>query len=68
MVFFNDLNFQAEEAILQSIHVPFKYQEFHKFIDDNNSDYTFIMYDNCEKDKKQRIKLVKAKMLELQFI
>lgn len=68
MVFFNDLNYQGEEAILKSIHIPYKYNDFHDFIDKFNDNYTFILYDNCEKDKKKRIKLVRAKMMDLKFI
>lgn len=67
-VFFNDLNYEGEDAIYKTIHIPFKYNEFHNFIDNNNDDYKFIMYDNNEKNKKERIKIVKAKILDLQFV
>lgn len=68
-IFFNDLNYEGEEAILKSIHVPFKYNEFHNFIDKYNNNYNFIMYDNNEKDKKKRIKIIHAPMYEnLEFI
>jgi len=66
-LFFNDLNYEAEDAILKSVHIPFKYNEFHKFIDEHNSDYQFIMYNNNEKDKKKRLKIVKAKMIDFEF-
>ncbi len=61
LIFFNDLNFQGEQAIYESIHIPFNFKTFHNFIDEHNNNYTFLLYDNAQ-PKKDRIKLVKAEI------
>ena len=68
--FFNDLNAEGEEAIYKTIHIPtkFKLHDFHDFIDEYTIDYQFIMYDNIEKNKRERIKIVKSDLIELEFI
>ena len=68
MLFYNDLNMQGEIGVYECVHIPFSYKQFHEFTDANNSNYTFLLYDGNENDKKKRIKLVKAKLLKLKFI
>jgi len=63
LIFFNDLTYSNEMAIYEWIHIPFKYKEFHAFIDEHNWNYTFIMYDNSQ-TKKNRIMLVKSEIFE----
>ena len=48
-------------AIYDSIHLPYNFKTFQQFVDTNNHDYQFIMYDSREPNKKDRIKIVKAK-------
>lgn len=55
------MNKQWEQAIYEWIHIPFNFNEFHKFIDEHNWNYQFIMYDNSA-NKKDRLKLVKGQM------
>ena len=40
------------------------YKQIYNFIQNNNSNYQFIFYDNTEKDKKNRLKVVKAELLK----
>jgi len=65
-ILFNDLNKIAEQALYECMHIPFKYNDLHKFVDDNNNNYQFIMYDNSA-NKKERLKIIKADMIKLKI-
>jgi len=66
-LFFNDLNYESEEAVYRSIHIPYKQYELHDFIDEHNDNYNFILYDNIEKNKRKRIKVVKSDLIDFEF-
>ena len=61
-VFFSDLSEVALHAIYDSIHLPINFKNFQQFVDENNNDYKFIMYDSRESNKKDRLKIVKAQI------
>ena len=42
-------------------------QEFKQYINNNNNDYQFILYDWKQKNKVDRLKTIKAKLLKLKF-
>lgn len=65
LVFFNDINFTNAEAIYKCMHVNFYLRDLIDFIEYvNDGNHMFIMYNNNEKDKHDRIKLVKAKLYD----
>ena len=37
------------------------FKEFKEFTDKNNHDYQFIMYDGRTQDRKERLKVIRAK-------
>ncbi len=51
------------KAIYESIHIPFNFREFKEFTQKNNHSYQFIMYDGRSQNRDERIKIIKAKML-----
>ena len=59
-VFFSDLGEVALHAIYDSIHLSYNFKAFQQFVDANNHDFQFIMYDSREKNKKDRLKIVKG--------
>ena len=61
IVIFSDLGEVALRAIYESIHIPFNFKTFQKFVDENNHNYQFILYNGRIQDKKERLKIVKAK-------
>ena len=63
-LFFSDLNEQALMSCYQSVHVPYNFKTFQKFVDENNTNYQFIFYDSHNPDKQDRIKVVKSKVYE----
>ena len=63
-VFFSDLGEIALKAIYDSIHLPFNFKTFQKYVDDNNHSYQFIMYDGRTSNRADRLKIVKAKNYE----
>ena len=66
--FVNELSYEGMEAIHKSIQIPYSLKEFRSYIYNNNDDYQFIMFDGLSK-KKERIKLVKSKLIKnLKFI
>ena len=60
--FFSDMNENAIQSIYHSIHVPFNFKTFKKFVDDNNTNFQFIFYNSKEPDKSKRLNIVKAKI------
>ena len=61
IVIFSDLGEIALRAIYESIHLPFNFKTFKKFVDENNNNYQFILYNGRTQDKKERLKIIKAK-------
>ena len=59
-VFFSDLGETALHAVYDSIHLQFNFKAFQKYVNENNHDFQFIMYDSRCKDKNERLKIVKA--------
>ena len=51
------------KAIYESIHIPYNFKEFKEFTQANNHSYQFIMYDGRTQDRKERLKLIKANLL-----
>jgi len=43
-------------------------KEIFNFIMANNHDYQYVLYDNTEKDKEKRLKVVRAKLLQLEKV
>jgi len=43
-------------------------KEIFNFIMENNHDYQYVLYDNTEKDKEKRLKVVRAKLLQLEKV
>jgi len=43
-------------------------KEIYDFIMESNRNYQYVLYDNTEKDKEKRLKVVRAKLLQLQTI
>lgn len=58
-VFFSDLGETALRAIYESIHVKYNFRKFDEFVNENNHDYQFILYDGMISGK-DRIKVIKA--------
>ena len=58
--FWSDLNENALRSVYESIHVPMNFKTFQKFVDENNTNYQFLLYDSKEKDKKNRLKIIRA--------
>lgn len=42
-----------------------KYRDFEIFVDMNNVDYKFILYNNKERNKQNRLSVVKAELIKL---
>ena len=61
-IFFSDMNENAIQSIYHSIHVPYNFKMFKKFVDDNNTNYQFIFYNSKEPDKSKRLSIVKARL------
>ena len=61
-LFFSDLNEQALMACYQSIHIPYNFRTFQRYVDDNNTNYQFIFYNSKEPDKSKKLSIVKAKI------
>lgn len=65
LIFFNDLNHTAIEAVHKAMHINFNLREMINFVEEiNDGSHTFICYDNNEKNKHARIKLVRAQMYD----
>jgi len=65
LIFFNDVNFTNSEAVYRCMHVNFHLKDLIDFIEYvNDGTHKFILYNNNEKDKHQRIKLVKARLYD----
>lgn len=63
-VIFSDLGEIATKAIYESIHIPLNFKEFKQYINDNNHDYQFIMYDGKTQNRNERLKVIKAKIFD----
>ena len=63
-VFISDLGEIALKSIYDSIHLSTSFKEFQKYVDTNNINYQFILYDGRTQDRKERLKLVKAIVYE----
>ncbi len=63
-VLINDLGEQALRSIWESLHVKYSFREFQEFVNEYNNNYTFILYDGITQKKDERLKLVKADLLE----
>ncbi len=69
LIFFSDMGEVGLRAIYDCIHLPFNFKTFQKFVDENNHNYQFILYNGRIQDKNERLKLVKAKIFrELKFV
>ena len=62
-VLINDLGEQALRAIWESIHIKYSFREFQEFVNEHNNNYTFILYDGVTQKKDERLKLIKANLL-----
>jgi len=67
-IFFSDIGYIQIEALYEVISVNIDKQTFKSFIDENNNNYQFILYDSREKMKKDRLKIVKADLMEIEFL
>ena len=68
MLFYNDLSDIGLQSLYDCIHILYSYNEFKQFTNNNNNEnYQFICYDNIEKNKKERIKVVKTDLIDLEF-
>ena len=64
-LFISDINLQTWKILSDAVVIPnMDYKQIYTFIQNNNSNYQFIFYDNTEKDKKNRLKVVKAELLK----
>jgi hypothetical protein len=63
-VIFSDLGEIATKAIYESIHIPLNFKQFKEYINDNNHNYQFIMYDGRTQNRNERLKIIKAKMFD----
>lgn len=61
LIFFSDLGEIALKTIYDCIHLPFSFKEFQKFVDENNHNYQFILYNGRTQNKKERLSIIKAK-------
>jgi hypothetical protein len=59
-IMFSDLGEIATKAIYEATHLGMNYKEFKEFIDRNNHNYQFILYDGRSQDRKERLKVIKA--------
>ena len=67
-MFISDINMQTWKILSESVVVPnMDYKEIYNYIQNNNSNYQFIMYDNTEKDKKNRLKVVKGDVIKYEL-
>ena len=66
-IFFSDVGYVQIEALYECIWTNLNKKEFIKYIYDNNNNYNFLMYDSKEKERKDRLKIVHADILELKF-
>ena len=42
-----------------------KYKDFELYVEANNQNFQFILYNNKERDKKNRLSIVKAELIKL---
>lgn len=55
------------EALYECISTNLNKKEFTSFIYENNNNYNFILYDSKEKERKNRLKIIRAEILDLEF-
>ena len=65
MLFFSDVNLNVIDLIYDCISIPQDKKEFREFVNENNTNYQFIYYNAREWDRKNRIGIVKADLIEL---
>lgn len=65
-LFFSELNPQALKGIYEMTFTNMKIKEFEAFVEENNRDYQFILYNNKERDRNNRISIVKAELIKLE--
>jgi len=66
LIFLNELTYSNELSLYEAMHVDFKYNEFHNFVNNHNENHVFILYDS-NANKKDRIKLVRAENFDVEF-
>ena len=59
--FISQLGEPALRSVYDNICINMSYKNFEKFVDENNHSYQFLFYDARTQDRKQRLKIVKAK-------
>ena len=62
-VFFSDLGEIAMKSIYESIHIKMSFRQFNDYVNENNHDFQFILYDGMT-TAMDRIKIVKAKQYD----
>lgn len=63
-VIFSDLGEIALKAVYDSIHIPYNFRKFEEYVNVNNHDYQFIMYDSRTQNRNERLKVIKAKIFD----
>jgi hypothetical protein len=66
-IFFSDIGYAQIEAIYECISTDKNKDEFKKFIMNNNNDFQFLFYDARQKNRKDRLKIVKADIIKIEF-
>lgn len=63
-LFFSDQNEIGERSIYECTSLKLSFRQFQEYINNNNNNYQFIFYDSKMSDKNNRLKIVKAKLIE----
>ena len=60
-IIFSDLGEMALKAIYESIHIKMTFKQFQEFVNENNNNYQFIIYNSRTQNRNDRISIIKAK-------
>ena len=60
-ILFSDLGEITTKAIYEATHLGMNYKEFKEFVNKNNHNYQFILYDGRTQDRKERLKIIRAR-------
>ena len=60
-IMFSDLGEIAMKALYEATLLGMNFKEFKEFTDRNNQNYQFILYDGRTQDRKERLKVIRAK-------
>lgn len=65
-LFFSELNPTALKGIYEITFTNMKYRDFEQYVEENNKDFQFILYNNKERERNNRLSIVKAEMIKLE--